>query len=793
MKKLSSIFILSLSLYILNSGQVLAQENEDILDLSLEDLMNMEVTSVSKKSERLQDVASAIYVVTADDIMKSGATTLHEVLRNVPGYWGVQTSYSNVYASMRNSPTDNTDPGTVLYLLDGTPIQDLMGSVFSFRNFDIPLDEIDRIEVIKGSGGTVYGANSATGVVNIFTKNPEKYDGVNVRAEGAAPGYAAVSVRAGGKISEKIAVSGYAKYRYFSGWESMAGKDEDGNDVALQNGTTDFTENYDESNYYSLGAKLNFDVTEKSKLSARVHFNGRRENIYSSVYDQNFLLTRDDNLILNEVNANRTVANVRFDHNFSDNHSLFVRASTNIENDFYPVGGGMNISNSIYDFEIQDNVSLGQFNDLSIGANYRIVNFDINDINSTDYINYTNPQTTESIKGAFVQDKIKLLDEKLNFTLGVKAENYSLVNDKYYLSPMAKVAFIANRHITVWGGFTQSYTTPGFNNTNVNLFLFQTPDHATWTTLIGDQVTQGVYAQAYQQALDMGADDAAAQSEATNYIQSEEGMAVIDAQVTENSAPNVAVKNGTETVPTKFQTWEVGVKTNWGDKFQFNSTFYKTYITDGVSVNPGQQLLTDQQSITDNRITDYYLYGNYVSGESIGLETVIKYNPLQGLILEASHAWTETDWEYQKNDDFDISGVTQNPTPATSFMPKHVFRFKVDYSFGQGFNAVASLIQTSTFKTESAYYLETERYPTLIENELSPATTPLPTLVAENAPRTIVNLRVEKKLLDEKLSIYVFGNDITNSGKVADTDHLRYTTLSQIGAMYGAGLNYRLF
>ncbi|PIB34330.1 hypothetical protein BFP72_02280 [Reichenbachiella sp. 5M10] len=786
MKKTKTL-LLTLTLGLVALGQTYAQDtdSDDILDMSLEDLMNMEVTSVSKKAERLQDVASSIYVLTADDIMKSGATTLHEALRNVPGYWGVQTSYSNAYSSIRNSPTENADPGTVLYLLDGTPIQDLMGSVMSFQNFDIPLDEIDRIEVIKGSGGTIYGANSATGVVNIFTKNPEKYDGINVRAEGAAPGYAAVSARAGGQITEKLAISGYAKYRYFSGWESMAGKDEDGNSTGV---TTAFDENYEESSYYSFGAKLNFDITEKSKISARLHHNGYQQNVYTSVFDQSFLITRDDALQFTEVNANRTVANVRFDHSFSDTHSLFARVSTNIENDFYRGGGGMNISNAIYDFEIQDNVSLGQYNDLSIGINYRIVDFDIHDIKSTDYINYVNPQANESIKGAFVQDKIKLLDEKLNFVVGIKAENYTLVNDKYYLSPMAKVSFIANKNITLWGGFTQSYTTPGFNSTNVNLFLVQTPTVAT------QQITQGVYNFAYQQAIDAGADAATADATASAFVASDAGQAAIQAETRNQGLQNQAAKNGSETSPTKFQTWELGIKSHLGDKVQLNATFFKTYITDGVSANPGGAILTDQKSITDDRITDYYLYGNYVSGESIGTETVIKFFPMQGLVIEASHAWSETTWDYQKNDDFDISGITEDPTPSTPFMPKHVFRFKADYSFGQGFNATASLIQTSSFWTESYYYYDTERYPTLIEGQLptDPPATPA-TLVAKNSGRTIINLRLEKKLMNEKLSLYIFGNDITNSGNVADTDNIRNaTTLSRIGAMYGGGINYRL-
>ncbi len=88
-------YLLTITIIIGSLG-AFAQEETEILSLSLEDLMNIEITSVSKKSERLQDVASSIYVITGEDIIRTGATSLHEVLRTVPGYWGVQDEYSSV-------------------------------------------------------------------------------------------------------------------------------------------------------------------------------------------------------------------------------------------------------------------------------------------------------------------------------------------------------------------------------------------------------------------------------------------------------------------------------------------------------------------------------------------------------------------------------------------------------------------------------------------------------------------------------------------------------------------------
>lgn len=758
-------------------------EGDDMFELSLEDLMNMEITSVSKKAERLQDVASSIYVISSEDIKHSGATTLHEVLRLVPGYWGVQDEYSQAQSNIRYSEVSNGLTGTVLYLLDGTPIQDIMSQNFSFRNFDLPLDEIDRIEVIRGSGGTVYGANSATGVVNIFTKNPEDYDGINARAETGSGGYVNTTVRAGGKVSDKFAVSGYGKMRLFKGFGSLAGTNEDGDQVV---NPSRFTEDFDKIDMFSFGLKANVALNEKSALSFKGHYNTLSTFDYSNHYGENFPITQQDVLHTNDVTANRLVANLRYDYSFSDDHSLFFRASTNAENDFNRLAGGFKVSNSIYDFEIQDNVSLGSSNDLSLGANYRLVNFDVHDLNAPDAIGYIDPQANETLVGVFAQDKIKLMDGKLNFILGIKAENYSLVNDDFYLSPMAKFSYIPTQNFTVWGGFTQAYSTPGFNNTNIELYLFQTPSPETWNGV----ATQGVYDAAYQDAIQGGADEATATAVATAFVQSAAGQAVIDAQTQGliDQFPNVAVRNGTNTVPTRFRTWEIGFRANIDNQLTFESDFYHTTVNDGIGVSPNPA--EDAESPTQpGRIADFYFYGNYVQGTVYGTESTIKIIPVSGITFEVTHSYLKSEWELQENDDFDISGLTpeqRDQTPEVAKVPSHVFRFKGNFDLPKGIRLGMSVIYGTKSNTQANYIVQDERYENVAISE--PDTR---SVIAMDADRTIVNMRLEKRWLDNKLSTYVFANDMFNDGREANTRNVFNTTRSQISAMYGIGLNYK--
>lgn len=773
--------------------------DDDFFDFSLEDLMNVEITSVSKKAERLQEVSASIYVLTSNDISNSGATTIFEALRAIPGFWGVQEEYGSGSPLIRNSPSENGQVGTVLYLLDGTPIQDNMASVFTMKNFDIPLDEIDRIEVIRGSGGTVYGANSATGVVNIFTKSPEKYDGINAKAEYAAPGYANVTLRAGGKVNDKLSVSGYGKVRTFSGYgkndfvgdELYVTTSDGSGKTVIKNA---FTEDFESTQMYSAGLKAVYNISDATKLSFNNHVNVGKQTEYTNYDTDQALLgaftgaTIADEVVQNDVTRSRIVSHLKLDHSFNDDHSLFVRASTNMENDFLKVLGGYTVNNSIYDIEIQDNISLGDLNDLSIGANFRTVNFDVSGVNDEQGLAYVNPQGSENLTGAFIQDKIKLFDGKLNFLVGAKAENYSLINSNYYLSPMAKISYVPNENFTLWGGFTQSYTTPGYNNTNIDLFLLKAlPDD-----VVNAFASQAVYGEVYAQAIGGGADEATADATAQAFLGTPAGQGAVfgAAQGIKAQAPNQGVINGSETVPTKYNTLDVGFRLSAENKISLESNFYYSSISDAISASEGVVYTNRESPARPGVSGSYFTYGNYIKGITYGTETVIKIIPEKGTVFEFSHVYTEASWEYQENNDFDINDETEvdpddiDRTSDTPKIPKHVIRMKGTFELPKNFKFNVSVLYATAFGTEANYDFEQQRHPGILSGTSGQ-------LVAENNSRTIFNFKIEKNFLDDNLNVYLFGNDILNEGIVAATTILSNVTMSKIGGMFGVGANYK--
>ncbi len=720
------------------------QNKNDMIEMDFEDLMGIDITSVSKKAERLQDVASSIYVITNDDIRKSGATTLHELLRNVPGYWGIQDEYNSVTSSVRYSSAEHSTKGTVLFLLDGTPILELMTSHMSYRNFDIPLDEIERIEIIKGSGGVIYGANSATGVVNIFTKDPDKYDGINIRAEGAAPGYVSTSLRAGGKVSEKLAISGYGKVRYFKGYGLLPEFDGAQVTVPLSDGSgtatipNAYTGDFEASTMFSMGAKAKFKFSENTSIIFRAHYNRLLKEDYSIVIDSAGLLSGTDTKIHKNIIDNRLVSSIRLDHSFGENNSFFARISTNRENDYVKLSGGYEALNQIIDFEIQDNFTIGK-NDFSVGVNYRILNFNIHDINSEEMIKYIDPINTEILFSAFIQDKISFSD-KLDLIVGIKGENYTLLHSSYFWSPMAKLSYRPKKSITIWTGFTQSYATPGYDQTNLDMLLISAPSNS--------------------------------------------------------GINNVGITNGIDKSPARFQILELGFRANVKNKVTFETNLFYNLFVDGISLTP-EVVETNHQSPTRPGVyVDYYIYGNSIKGSSVGAETIIKARPTSNLTLELSHTFLKTKIEYQENDYFDINGLTDeqiNKTPDVPTMPENIIRFRASYDISSSLNISTSLVWASEFRTETKYRYENQRYIT-IYGEGKEAINPIynqGTTIAENSSRFIFNIRAEKNLLEDALSVFVFGNDIFNSGLIAHTDELHNATMSQIGAMYGLGVNYK--
>src|SRR5919106_4263936 len=137
----------------------------DLAELSLEELANLEITSVSRRAERLADAPASVFVITGDDIRRSGVTSLPEALRLAPNLQVARVDARQYAISARGF--NNTIANKLLVLIDGRTVYTPLFSGVFWDAQDVFLEDVERIEVISGPGGTVWGTNAVNGVINV--------------------------------------------------------------------------------------------------------------------------------------------------------------------------------------------------------------------------------------------------------------------------------------------------------------------------------------------------------------------------------------------------------------------------------------------------------------------------------------------------------------------------------------------------------------------------------------------------------------------------------------------------
>ncbi len=183
----------------------------DLARATLEELMNVEVTSASRKEQRATDTPAAVFVITEDDIRRSGMQTLPDLLRLVPGVQVARINANNWAISVRGF--NGLFSNKLLVMIDGRTVYNpLFGGVF-WDSEDDPIDDIERIEVIRGAGGALWGANALNGVINVITKRARDTQGLAARAGAGTRGSSGGFARYGGTADG-------TPYRVYSQWDS---------------------------------------------------------------------------------------------------------------------------------------------------------------------------------------------------------------------------------------------------------------------------------------------------------------------------------------------------------------------------------------------------------------------------------------------------------------------------------------------------------------------------------------------------------------------------------------------
>jgi iron complex outermembrane receptor protein len=188
----------------------------DLGQLSIEQLANVEITSVSKAPEPLSDAAAAVYVISHDDVIRSGATSLPQMLRLAPNLEVMQTSASAYQITARGfngNAANESFSDKLLVLIDGRSVYSPLHAGVFWDMQDVLPENIERIEVVSGPGGTLWGANAVNGVINIITRSAADTAGGLIEL-GAGDQQASAAIQYGGKLDEDVDYRVYAKDFY---------------------------------------------------------------------------------------------------------------------------------------------------------------------------------------------------------------------------------------------------------------------------------------------------------------------------------------------------------------------------------------------------------------------------------------------------------------------------------------------------------------------------------------------------------------------------------------------------
>jgi iron complex outermembrane receptor protein len=172
------LLVLLLAAALAGAAQAADPQGTDFADLSIEELANIQVTSVSKKPERLLDAPASVFVITAEDIRRAGAGSIPEALRLAPNLQVGQVSGYEYSISARGlNGSGNSGPNKLLVMIDGRSVYAPLFSGVFWDQQDLILEDVERIEVISGPGGTMWGVNAVNGVINITTRSARATQG----------------------------------------------------------------------------------------------------------------------------------------------------------------------------------------------------------------------------------------------------------------------------------------------------------------------------------------------------------------------------------------------------------------------------------------------------------------------------------------------------------------------------------------------------------------------------------------------------------------------------------------
>ena len=414
----------------LYADKIEVQSAKDLGKLSFEQLINLKVTSVSKKKQSISESPAAIFVITQEDIRRSGVTNIPEALRLAPGL-EVSRIDTNSWA-ITSRGFNGAFANKLLVLMDGRSVYTPVFSGVFWDTQDTLIEDIDRIEVIRGPGATLWGSNAVNGVINIITKNSKDTQGGLVSVGGGTDERGFVGTRYGDKLSENSTYKIYAKYFDRDNYKNVFG--EQSND--------DWNEGR---------AGMRFDSeNEQDKYTLQGDFASGRRGLgytlpkFAPPYSQNIQGGKSETTSGNLIGRWVRTLSETSDFQIQTYYDYSRRSNT-----------ALNHTLNTGDLDFQHRFQLVKDHEIIWGGGYRRYWDDISDSEIFDLGD--NSKALDLITG-FVQDEISIIDKELRPILGSKFEKTEFTG--FELQPNARMIYQMDQQNSIWGSVSRAVRTP---------------------------------------------------------------------------------------------------------------------------------------------------------------------------------------------------------------------------------------------------------------------------------------------------------------------------------------------
>ncbi len=425
--------------------------------VSLEDLGQIEVTTASKEPVKASRTPAAIYVITQEDIRRSGATSIPEVLRLAPGVEVARVDSNTWSVGIRGF--ESALSRSVLVLIDGRSVYTPLFAGVYWQVQDTVLEDIERIEVIRGPGGTIWGANAVNGIINIITKNAKDTSGTMVSTGGGNLDQGFVNARYGAGNGKNLNYRIYGKaftrgpefhpdHRQFDDWRM---------------GQTGFRTDWDLHDHDTLtlqGDLYNGDVGQKVGITS-----------YAPPFMTNV-----------EQNAELAGGNLlgRWKRDLGSGSDLQVQTyydRTNRKQSNFAE------SRDTFDVDFMHHLPLPGRQDFLWGLGARLSSGNATQVVPT--VAFTPNHYTDKLYSAFIQDEISLAGNQLSLTIGSKFlhNGYS----GFEVEPTARLLWTPSPRQTVWGAVTRAVRTPSRIEEDLQLTALLSPNPLTFFRVTGDR------------------------------------------------------------------------------------------------------------------------------------------------------------------------------------------------------------------------------------------------------------------------------------------------------------------